>query len=134
MDEHCFKHGAFSWSELMTSDVAAAKAFYSQLFGWTTEDMSMPDMNYTVVKVADQSVGGIMATPPEAQGMPPMWGVYVTVTDVDATAKRTEELGGKVLVAPQDIPNVGRFCVIQDPQGAVISAITYRMQGPEQTG
>lgn len=127
MSEQFMQHGAFSWCELMTTDVAAAKVFYSGLFGWETEDMSMPGMTYTVVKVGGDNtgVGGIMATPPEAQGMPPMWGAYVTVDDVDATAKTAEKLGGKVLVPPRDIPKVGRFCVIQDPQGAVISAITY---------
>jgi uncharacterized protein len=50
---------------------------------------------------------------------------YVTVDNVDAIAKNAQELGGKILMGPQDIPTVGRFCVIQDPQGAVISAITY---------
>ena len=119
------QHGAFSWSELMTTDVEGAKKFYSDLFGWETENMNMGDMNYTVVKVGEESLGGIMATPPQAEGTPPNWGVYVTVDDVDATAKKAEELGGKILVAPTDIPTVGRFCVLQDPQGAVISAITY---------
>lgn len=125
MDEQFKQHGAFSWCELMTTDVDAAKAFYSKLFGWDTEDMPMPGMTYTVVKAAGMGIGGIMTIPKEAQGMPPMWGAYVTVTDVDATARNAEQLGAKLLVPPQDIPNVGRFCVIQDPQGAVISAITY---------
>jgi hypothetical protein len=61
------------------------------------------------------------------KGMPPVWGTYVTVDDVDQTAKTAEKLGGKILMPPTDIPTVGRFCVIQDPQGAVISAITYKM-------
>lgn len=125
MDEQVMKHGAFSWCELLTSDVAAAKAFYGKLFGWVTEDM--PEMNYTVINVAGKGMGGIMATPSEAKGMPPAWGAYVTVDDVDTTARLAVELGGKVVVEPMDIPKVGRFCVIQDPQGAVISAITYRM-------
>ncbi|MEJ2703676.1 MAG: VOC family protein [Sedimentisphaerales bacterium] len=63
--------------------------------------------------------------PPECKGMPPTWGVYVTVDDVDAPAARVEQLGGKLLQPPADIPNVGRFCVIQDPQGAALCAITY---------
>jgi uncharacterized protein len=54
-----------------------------------------------------------------------MWGVYVTVDDVDASVKLVEELGGKVLVAPMDIPNTGRFALIQDPQGATLSIISY---------
>jgi predicted enzyme related to lactoylglutathione lyase len=126
MDEQFKQHGAFSWCELMTTDVEAAKVFYARLFGWKTEDMSMPGMTYTVVKAGSKEIGGIMAVPKEAQGMPPMWGAYVTVDDVDLTAKTAEQLGAKLLVPPTDIPNVGRFCVIQDPQGAVINAITYK--------
>ena len=119
------QQGAFSWFELMTTDVDAAKKFYSELFGWKTEDMNMGDMNYTVVKVGEEGIGGIMATPSQVEGTPPNWGAYVTVDDVDATAKSAEALGGRILVPPTDIPTVGRFSVLQDPQGAVISAITY---------
>ena len=122
------QHGAFSWFELVTTDVDDAKKFYTQLFGWETEDMPMENMSYTITKIGDEGVGGIMPLPPEAEGAPPHWGVYITVDDVDATAKKAEELGGKIHVPPTDIPNVGRFCVIQDPQGAVISAITYTME------
>ena len=125
MDEQYKTHGAFSWFELMTSDIAAAKDFYGKLFGWATEDMPMEGGTYTVVKVKDKGIGGIMHMPPDCQGMPPMWGVYVTVDDVDATAKKTEDLGGKIIMPPKDIPDVGRFCVIQDPQGATIAAISY---------
>jgi hypothetical protein len=121
------QHGAFSWYELMTTDTEGAKKFYPNLFGWQTEDMTMENMTYTVLNVAKEGVGGLMPIPPQAEGMPPTWGVYVTVDDVDATAAKAEELGGKVMMPPTDIPNVGRFCVLQDPQGAVISAITYTM-------
>jgi len=127
MKDQYKQHGAFSWFELMTSDVDGAKKFYSSLFGWGTEAMPMGDMNYTIVKVGEEGLGGIMDRPPQAAGSPPNWGVYVTVNDVDATARKAEELGGKILVPPTDIPNVGRFCVLQDPQGATISAITYTM-------
>ena len=119
------RQGAFSWSELMTTDVESAIKFYSNLFGWKTENMPMGDMKYTIVKVGEEGLGGIMPIPAQAQGTPPNWGVYVTVDDVDETAKKAEKLGGKILVPPTDIPNVGRFFVLQDPQGAVISAIEY---------
>ena len=126
MDEQFKSHGAFSWCELMTTDARAAKDFYTKLFGWTTEEMNtVPGISYTVVKVGDKGIGGIMSLPQEAQGMPPHWGSYVTVDDVDAVAESAQQLGGKVLLGPQDIPNVGRFCLIQDPQGAMISAIRY---------
>lgn len=119
------QHGAFSWSELMTSDPEAAKKFYSDLFGWKTDDMPMGDMTYTVLKAGDKEVGGIMPIPDQAKGTPPSWGIYVTVDDVDATAKKAEELGAKTIVPLTDIPEVGRMFAFQDPQGAIISAITY---------
>jgi uncharacterized protein len=127
MDEQFKKHGVFSWCELMTTNPSAAKDFYTKLFGWATEDMNMvPGMTYTVIKAGGKEIGGIMPVLEQAQGTPPHWGSYVTVDDVDATARTAQNLGGKVLMGPDDIPNVGRFCVIQDPQGAVISAIAYK--------
>jgi len=118
--------GAVSWTELSTPDPAAAQAFYAALFGWRFEAMAMPEGSYHVIKVGeDAAIGGIMATPAEAKGMPPMWGSYVTVADCDATAAKCSSLGGKVCVGPMDIPNVGRFAMLQDPQGATICAIAY---------
>src|SRR5688572_387976 len=113
------QHGVFSWCELMTTDVDAAKKFYTQLLGWTTEDMPMMEgMTYTIIKAGDLEIGGMMSVPPQNAGMPPCWGTYVTVDDVDATAHRAEQLGAKTLIPPTDIPHVGRFHVFQDPQGA----------------
>ena len=125
MDEIFKQHGVFSWSELMTPDIEAAKTFYSRLFNWSLEDMQMEGTTYTVIRAGGREIGGMMATPPEAQGTPSAWGSYVTVDDVDAVARTAKELGATVLVEPRDIPEVGRFCVIRDPQGAFVSAITY---------
>ena len=119
------QQGAFSWCELVTTDAKAANDFYSRLLGWSTEDMPMEGMTYTILKVGEEGVGGVMSTPPGAEGTPPHWGVYVTVDDVDATARKAEELGAKTIVPPTDIPDVGRFYMFQDPQGAVLSVITY---------
>lgn len=118
------EHGAFSWLELSTPDLAGSRAFYGRLFGWKTEPWSGAE-DYALIKVGSREVGGMTPLRP-GQRKPAGWGAYVTVTDVDATAAKAEELGGKVLVPPTDISRVGRFCVIQDPQGAVITAITYR--------
>jgi len=118
-------HGAFSWNELMTNDVAGAKAFYSELLGWTLTDMDSSCGSYTMAKSGETEVAGIMATPAEAENMPPNWGAYVTVNDADSMGSRVEKLGGKVCVPPQDIPDVGRFTVIQDPQGALLMLISY---------
>jgi predicted enzyme related to lactoylglutathione lyase len=125
VEEKFKKHGAFSWCELMTTDAEAATKFYSALFGWSVEKMPMEDMTYTVLKAGEEGIGGIMPMPADAQGVPPHWGVYVTVDDVDAIAKKAEELGAKTVVPLTDVPNVGRLCAFQDPQGAVISVITY---------
>jgi predicted enzyme related to lactoylglutathione lyase len=125
MTEPMKQHGAFSWNELMTTDVNAAKAFYGELLGWSTADMETDGMSYTMLKAGEREVGGMMGMPPEAAGQPPVWGAYVTVDDVDARAEQAEQLGGKLLMGPRDIPDVGRFCVISDPQGAVLSLITY---------
>jgi predicted enzyme related to lactoylglutathione lyase len=80
---------------------------------------------YTVVKTGDTGVGGIMSMPPQAAGAPPHWGAYITVDDVDAIARQAQELGAKTIVPLTDIPDVGRFYTFQDPQGAVLSVITY---------
>jgi predicted enzyme related to lactoylglutathione lyase len=117
--------GAFSWSELTTTDPAAAAAFYGKLFGWTVK---APDPNmggYRVVAIGEQGVAGISGMQPGAPAMPSHWGNYVTVGDIDHTTGLCESLGGKVLVPPMDVPGVGRMAVFMDPQGAVISAITY---------
>jgi predicted enzyme related to lactoylglutathione lyase len=125
MDEKLKKHGAISWSELITTDVSGAKSFYGELFGWTYDDMPMEDSVYSVFSANGEEIGGMMTLPPQAQEMPPCWGQYVTVDNVDETAQKAVACGGKIIMPPKDIPEVGRFCVIQDPQGAFISIITY---------
>ena len=119
-------HGAFSWAELMTTDTESAKSFYGQLFGWQFEDMPMEDGSiYNVVKLGEEQIAGIMPMPPQAEGVPPNWGNYLTVDDVDFIAGKVAELGGTICVPPTDIPHVGRFTMFQDLQGATISAIQY---------
>jgi predicted enzyme related to lactoylglutathione lyase len=129
MNDPFKQHGAFSWCELMTPNVDAAKAFYGKLFGWQMQEIPMEGMTYTVLSAGGVPVGGIMAPPKQAGTMPPHWGVYVTVGEVDAAAKQAVELGGSLMLPPRDIPGVGRFCLIQDPQGALLYAITYTAQG-----
>ncbi len=124
MDEKLRKHGSISWSELMTTDVAGAKKFYSDLFGWEFDEMPMEEMTYSVVKANGDAVGGIMPMPKDAPPMPPVWGIYVSVDNVDETTEKATTMGATILMPPRDIPEVGRFAVIKDPQGAFISMIT----------
>ena len=126
MEDRFKRQGMISWHELMTGDVEGAKKFYAELLGWGFEEFPMEEGgSYWMAKVGEEEVGGIMGTPPDAAGVPPHWGLYITVDDVDATVKKAEKIGAKVLVPPMDIPKVGRFAVLQDPQGAAFAIITY---------
>jgi predicted enzyme related to lactoylglutathione lyase len=110
----------FVWYELMTADASAAIAFYTEVIGWKAVDSGMPGMAYTLLKVGDAGVAGLMPTPVELQtrGTPPAWSGYVAVDDVDAMEARLLEAGGQVLRPAEDIPGVGRFAVVADPQCA----------------
>jgi len=118
------QHGAFSWSELMTTDIDGAKKFYQKMFNWKFEDMDM-DEPYSLAKIDNEEVGGLMPIPSAAENMPAMWGSYITVDDVEESTKQAVEIGGKVLLEPRDIPSVGRFSMLADPQGAMFTVITY---------
>jgi predicted enzyme related to lactoylglutathione lyase len=120
-----FKQGTFSWAELATTDVEGAKQFYTSLLGWSTELAPVEGMEYTLAKVGEERIAGIMSNQCSGGEIKPQWGVYITVDDVDATVIKAEELGGKVLMPPTDIPNVGRFATLMDPQGVMFSIITY---------
>ena len=124
--------GRFLWYDLLTTDVAAARAFYRRVAGWSVEIWSAGDEPYPMWTVGDRPIGGVMDLPPEAraQGAPPHWMGYVGATDVDATTARAQELGARVLVAPRDIPEVGRFGVLCDPDGAVFAPFAPRGEMP----
>jgi predicted enzyme related to lactoylglutathione lyase len=115
--------GEFCWNELATTDLEAAKKFYTELFGWKLKESQTAGMVYDEIVVGGKEVGGIYQLTAEQGDAPSNWMPYISVEDVDASAKRAEELGGKVRMPPCDIPNVGRFCVINDPTGATISLV-----------
>ncbi|MBD0325051.1 MAG: VOC family protein [Pyrinomonadaceae bacterium] len=119
-------HGTICWTELSTKDIEAAKKFYSELLGWTLKTSEAGGADYTEFSAGGRPLGGMMQMCAEFGDAPSHWLSYVAVTDVDATAQRVEELGGKICVPPTDIPKVGRFCVINDPTGATISLITLQ--------
>lgn len=126
-------HGRFVWYELSTTDIGAAKAFYSEVVGWGTRDMSMPGMAYTVFTVGEAPVCGLINLPEEAtkKGAKPRWIGYVGVDDVDATADRIKHLGGIVLVPPTDVPDFSRFAIVADPQMATFALVTWLRSGQE---
>jgi predicted enzyme related to lactoylglutathione lyase len=106
----------FVWYELQTSAVEAAKTFYRKVLGWDLQDMPMQGGTYTIFNVDGAGVGGLMQL--TAPGVAPFWSPYIEVDDVDAGAAKVGQLGGEIRVPPMDIPNVGRFAVVADPQGS----------------
>lgn len=115
--------GALCWTELITSDTKSAEQFYTQLFGWSaktgTDGGSTPP--YTEFSVGATAGAGMMAAQPEWGQVPPHWTPYFQVADCDASAQQAVAAGGKMMMPPTEISRVGRFAMIQDPQGAVFA-------------
>lgn len=127
--------GRFVWHELMTTDTDAAAAFYSKVVPWKTQDSGMP--SYTLWMAGKTQVGGLTGLPAEGaadSGTPPHWIVYVSTPDVDATVAEAQRLGGKVLKGATDIPNMGRYAVLADPQGATFAVYSPPGSPPDGAG
>ncbi len=115
--------GRFVWYDLMTSDQAAAEAFYTGLIGWTTQKWEAGPAPYTMWAVGEKAIGGVVTISDEAKqaGVPPHWLAYITTPDIDADLGAAGKRGANTLVPPIEIPTVGRFAVLADPQGAPFS-------------
>jgi predicted enzyme related to lactoylglutathione lyase len=116
--------GAPSWFESRTTDVARATAFYSEVFNWKPEVVTPPGMSYTTFKLGDTYVAGMVQCPPNRK-MEPHWATFFNVDDVDAAARRATVLGATTAMPPTDIPGIGRFCVLDSPQGVTFQLIKY---------
>jgi hypothetical protein len=122
--------GRFIWHELVTTDPEAAATFYSKVVPWKTQDSGLP--SYTLWMAGKTQIGGLTGLPESGAGTPPHWIIYIATPDVDATVVDAESLGGKVVKEPTDIPNMGRFAVMTDPQGATFAV--YTPPGPPPEG
>jgi predicted enzyme related to lactoylglutathione lyase len=109
--------GEFCWIELATSDQKAARRFYGELFGWTAEEMPMPDGVYVMLSKDDRKVGAMY----ETSKMPPHWLPYIAVASADETTARAKELGANVMQGAFDVMDAGRMSVVADPEGAVFA-------------
>jgi predicted enzyme related to lactoylglutathione lyase len=108
----------FCHVELNTTDVKKAKDFYRKLFDWKLEDMPLPDMTYTMIRVGDGTGGGVMKNPiPNA---PSMWVPYVLVDDLKAASAKVKSLGGQVMKDITEVPGAGSFVIITDPTGGML--------------
>jgi hypothetical protein len=113
--------GDFVWHELRTTDAKGAEAFYTHVVGWQAKGSGDPGgVPYTLFSVGDLATAGLMQLTPQMlqDGVKPGWAGFIGVDDVDAYAKRVEQAGGKLHFPPQDIPTIGRFASVEDPQGA----------------
>jgi uncharacterized protein len=127
-------HGHFVWYELMSSDVKAAEAFYSEVVGWGTKDTSISGRAYTLFTAGKVSISGLVDLPEAARkmGARPSWIGYIGVNDVDATVDRVKQLGGAVYVPPNDNSNISRFSVVADPQMATLALFKWLKPNQEQ--
>ena len=114
---------AVMWNELTTSDGSDATDFYTGLLGLDSGEMEGA-MEYTLLKAAGDDVAGVMQITEEMGPVPLHWGVYFGVANVDDTTSKADSLGATILVPGTEIPGIGRFAVIQDPQGAVFGIFT----------
>jgi predicted enzyme related to lactoylglutathione lyase len=124
-------HGQFIWYELSTPDVDAAQEFYPRFTDWGTQPF---DNDYTMWTSGGRPWAGIFRLNDEMrqQGVPPNWMPYIGSTEVDATARKVTALGGRVVAGPGEIPNVGRYAVVQDPDGATFGL--YKPNDPVGKG
>jgi predicted enzyme related to lactoylglutathione lyase len=113
------KQGEFVWYELCTTDPVAAADFYAKVVGWRMQPAGLSGMDYTLACAGELQVAGIMTLPPEQMPPRPLWFGYIQADDVDAKTAEIAAAGGKIYRAPEDIPTVGRFAVVTDPQAAV---------------
>jgi predicted enzyme related to lactoylglutathione lyase len=123
--------GAFVWHELRTKDVAGAQPFYAALFGWTYAKSPVPGVDYHLIQLGERRVGGMFNS--AGHDFPSHWGSFVSVPDVDEAADLTKAAGGELCAGPEDIPGVGRFAMIQDPQGAFVALYRNLASDPDSS-
>lgn len=116
--------GAPCWYELITHDLPRATRFYTDLFGWNATERDIPTVGpYTIAKLGEQSVAGLMSIRKEWGEVAPAWNVYFTVEDCERTVRRARDLGGHVITGPNAVPGFGRFAVILDAEGAAFDVV-----------
>jgi predicted enzyme related to lactoylglutathione lyase len=124
--------GRFVWYDLMTTAPERAVAFYTKVAGWGTAAWEGPTP-YTMWTNNSRPIGGVMPLPPSA-GAQPHWLAYIASANIEATVKQTTDFGGRVLVPPTDIPTVGRYAVLTDPQGVAFAAFSGSSETPGHEG
>lgn len=119
----CNVPNSFCWNELMTTDTKKAGDFYSTVFDWKREVQNFGPMEYTMFSNGERPNGGMFQITPEMGPIPSNWLVYFAVDDCDAKVQQASDLGATVLKPADDIPGIGRFSILTDPQGAAFALI-----------
>lgn len=121
-------HGDFVWYELMTSNAEAAQAFYGPLLGWSFADSGQEGVDYRMFSAGETQIGGILQLSEEMTegGARPAWLGYVRVDDVPAAVDKVRKTGGGVMIEGHEVPGVGPFALLSDPQGAPFYVIDDR--------
>jgi hypothetical protein len=112
------EEGAFCWADLSTSDEAKAKEFYAGLFGWKIEASPNDPSGYLHIQNGADFIGGIQPSSMRNPHAPPHWLIYFQTSDCDGSVSKAQEHGATIHLPPMSLPNVGRFAVVADPQGA----------------
>ena len=126
------KVGKFVWHEQVSSDPKQAQDFYTQLLGWDVEVWKPGEFDYAMISAGEGMHGGFAKAQEGAP--PPHWLGHVQVDSVDETVEKAKAAGGKIVFGPMDMPEIGRFAIIVDPQGAFVSLYQPETEGPESSG
>lgn len=120
--------GSVTWFDLTVTDAEGVRDFYSAVVGWKHQPVSMGDYeDFTMIRPQSGTAQtGICHARGGNAGLPPQWLIYITVENVDNSAETCVKLGGKIISPPKDMPGYGRYCVIQDPAGAVAALFTAK--------
>lgn len=126
-------HGRFSWYELLTTDMEAARTFYANVVGWGAHDAGEPGGAYTFFTINETPVSGLMDLPDEVRkrGGSQCWIGYVAVDDVDAAVAGVRQRGGSVFLPPTEVPGVSRVAIVADPQMTTIALVKWLMPRAE---
>ncbi len=113
--------GSITWIDLTVPNAKEVRDFYSEVVGWKSSPVSMGDYDDYNMNTPESgnAVTGVCHARDSNADLPPQWLIYITVEDMDKSAQRCVKLGGKIISAPKDMGEYGRYCVIQDPAGAV---------------
>lgn len=122
--------GTIGWHDLAVPNADEVRDFYAAVTGWKPEALSMGDYNDYVMSTPEGTgVAGVCHARGTNAGLPPQWLIYITVADVDESIRQCEQRGGKVIAGPKELGSYGRYCVIQDPAGAVAALIAPPKEG-----